>query len=417
MGARFRRHREDAAFGPAAEALLELVRHDSIARPAPNLGELLALEATRTALEALAKRHGLLAAALVGLQAASRRDPELAKHCGPLLAQLPGARKHALLWDLETDRLLRLLAGAGIAPVTLKGAALRASTYADSVQRSFGDVDLLLPSEQIDPAVRVLQGAGYSLGDEETVELFERQHFHYILTNPMGFQVELHWGLVQPGSTLQLPPERILARSVPVERSGGPSMRIPSPEDMVLHLASQEVEDWFSSIRRIVDVDRVVRSAKSFDWTYLRTAAQESSMRPILGFTLQLARRMFATPIPSDFVPSLGISRTARFHLSLLDPVRCVLTGFSRRRPSAARGIAVFLSPDRRTGWRTIREIATDRFDDFATERRGGAAAASRGLLSLTKLAVLFGELYLRRGVAVILQSPRNGGDFWREGD
>jgi hypothetical protein len=413
-----RRYREDPHFRPAAEALLELVRHDAIAHPGPRLGALLAEGEVRSALHALAARHGLLAAVLVGLQAAARRDPALAQRCAPLLAQLPGARKHAMLWDLETDRLLRLLAEAGLSPVTLKGAALRASIYSDSVQRSFGDVDLLLPPEQIDPAVAALRAAGYALGDEATVERFARQHFHHVLSNAMGFQVELHWGLVQPGSVAQLTPERILGRSIEVKRSGGPAMRIPSPEDMVLHLASQEIEDWFSSIRRIVDVDRVVRGAKSFDWTYLGSAAGESRLQPLLGFTLQLARRVFATPVPDGFVPSLGISRAARFHLSLLDPVHCVLSGYSRRRPSAARGIALCLSPDGRAGWKTIREIAADRYDTFSAERTGGpVSAASRGMVSLVKLAVLFSELYLRRGVAVILQSSRRGGDFWREGD
>jgi hypothetical protein len=319
------------------------------------------------------------------------------------------------MWDLETGRLLRLLDDAGLRPITLKGAALRASIYRDPVQRGFGDVDLLLPLSEIDAAIASLRSAGYVTGDPATVARFAEQHFHHRLVNPMGFQVELHWGLVPPESVIRLPPERLVSRSLTLESPGAPAMRIPSPEDMVLHLASQETEDWFSTIRRLVDVDRVVRGTPGFDWSYLRSAAGDSRMGPVLGFTLQLARRLLSTPIPTGFIPSLGISRLARFHLALLDPVQCVLTGYSQRRATAARVLALSLSPDREARRRMLREIATGRFDVFLVDTPEDSPPPSRGLTSLVKLAALWIGLYLRRGVAVTLQSTLGRRSFWRD--
>ncbi|HEX7024054.1 MAG TPA: nucleotidyltransferase family protein [Gemmatimonadales bacterium] len=399
---------------PAAEALLELVRHDAVARPSGRLSELLAGEEARSALQVLAARHGVLGVVLAGLGAAAPGDPVLASRCATLLAQRPAIRKQAVMWDLETDRLLRLLDDAGLRPVTLKGAALRVSAYHDSAQRSFGDVDLLLPASDIERAIASLEAAGYALGDAATVARFEQLHFHHQLTNAMGFQVELHWDLTQPDAAIRLLPERFMARSRTLERPGAPPIRIPSPEDMVLHLASQEVEDWFSTIRRLVDIDRVVRSEAAFDWSYLRSAAAEARMSQLLGFTLQLTRRLLSTPMPDGFVQSLELSRAARFHLALLDPVTSVLTSYSRRRVTASRFMAIWLCPDSRTRWGTIREIATDQFDSFgAAVVEGAPPAPLRGMVGLAKLGSLWGGLYLRRGVAVALQSALGHRDFW----
>ena len=388
------------AMTPATEALLLLVRHDAGSRPDERLRSLLAGEETRTALQSLAASHGVLGTVLGGLHTASLHDPVLASHSRTLLGQLPLIRTQAAMWDLQRDRLLRLLDTSGLRPVTLKGAALRISAYADSAHRSFGDVDLLLPASDIDHAASSLVAAGYDLGDREVVARYRRDHFHYRLTNPSGFQVELHWALLPPGAAMDLSPERILGRSLTVERSGEPAIRIPSAEDMVLHLASQETEDWFSTIRRLVDIDRVVRAEAGFDWEYLQSAAIECNMGPVLGFALQLARRLLSTPIPAGSIRKLGLSRSARFHLELLDPVQAVLTGYSRRRATAPRYLAVWLSPDRAARWRTLREIATDRFDSFTARAPERAAATPpRGLVILAKLAAFWIGLYLRRGV------------------
>jgi hypothetical protein len=404
------------ALTPATEALLLLVRHDAGSGPDDRLLRLLTREEVRSELHSLATRHAVLGTVLGGLHAASRHDPVLVSHSRTLLAQRPLIRKQAAMWDLQRDRLLRLLDASGLRPVTLKGAALRLTAYADSAQRHFGDVDLLLPESDIDRAVSSLVAAGYDLGDQEVVARYRRDHFHYRLANPSGFQVELHWALLPPGSAMDLSPERLLGRSLTLERPGEPAIRIPSGEDMVLHLASQETEDWFSTIRRLVDIDRVVRAEPAFDWAYLRSAAIECRMGPVLGFALQLSCRLLSTPVPAGFVAGLGLSRAARFHLELLDPIQAVLTSYSRRRATAPRYLAVWLSPDRAARWRTLGDIAADRFDTFTARAPARAPATPlRGMVILAKFATFWIGLYLRRGVAVVLQSTLRNRGFWDE--
>jgi hypothetical protein len=184
---------------------------------------------------------------------------------------------------------------------------------------------------------------------------------------------------------------------------------------MVLHLATQETEDWFSTIRRLVDLDRVLRGPGGFDWSYLRSAAAESRMSPLLGFTLQLVRRLLSTPIPPGFIASLGLTRAVRYNLELLEPENFVLTSHARRRPTSVRVLALCLSLNRRTRMRLLREMAAGRFDLFSLDRPEGTPSRARGIVGLAKVALLWAGLYLRRSVAAIPHSSRKRKRFWGE--
>ena len=80
--------------------------------------------------------------------------------------QAATAHRDAMASVLLLERLLldtvALLDGAGIAWRVLKGSSAAHLDYPDPELRAFGDVDLLVRSEQFDEAVLVLGGAGHS---------------------------------------------------------------------------------------------------------------------------------------------------------------------------------------------------------------------------------------------------------------
>ena len=125
--------------------LLRLVRR---AAGALELGpeELAILEAgeRQEAFFSLAARHGVQGTVLWRL--AHPGDPPAVP--GALVERARGTlralRSEAVLWDLERDRVIACLVARGLTPVALKGAALRQTVYADPVQRSLADIDLLL---------------------------------------------------------------------------------------------------------------------------------------------------------------------------------------------------------------------------------------------------------------------------------
>ena len=125
-----------------------------------------------------------------------------------------------MMWDLERESVAWRLARAGIPAVLLKGAALRLSTYRDSAERAFGDLDVLVPRESIPAAVSALEAAGYERESERRVTLYLEHHHHLILTKPEGLVVEVPWALDAPASPFRLDPAAFIRAARQVGSSG-----------------------------------------------------------------------------------------------------------------------------------------------------------------------------------------------------
>ncbi|MGE5927020.1 MAG: nucleotidyltransferase family protein [Gemmatimonadota bacterium] len=319
----------------AFELTLALCRRDAGA-PDPALTRPLARAADRGAFHAYAMRQGVLGLVLSAFRAraADAFEPPVAQ---AILAPLRTLAQQARLWDMERDRVLALLAREGLAPVLLKGAALRLTTYRHAVERPVGDLDLLVPADDMEAVVDRLVGAGYRMPDSQAViDGFREHHFHLPMHHPNGFEAELHWALTPEVSTHRLDERAFIARAVTVE-SGGIAARVPCVEHMILHLSSQNTEDHFSKLRRMVDLDRLV-AAHAVDWdSVVRDAAHGGLAAPV-ALSLQLAHHLLGTPLPEDLTQRLGVGRAARVSLALLEPVSGIAHGRGPR-----RGVGKFL--------------------------------------------------------------------------
>ncbi len=106
-------------------------------------------------------RHGLQPLLYFRLQTASDQENWPAELRGRLAVEW---RAHAVREALachELVRVLTALAGAGVQPLLMKGAALAYSHYPSPSLRPRGDADLLIPENQWLETVRCLQGLGY----------------------------------------------------------------------------------------------------------------------------------------------------------------------------------------------------------------------------------------------------------------
>jgi len=259
-----------------------------------------------------------------------------------ILAPLKILRQQARLWNLERDRVLALLRRVNIAPVVLKGGALREVAYRDPVERPVGDLDLLVEKGEMPQALQALEEGGYTPPDPEAIRSFVTGHFHLPLTNRGGFEVELHWGLGQPSAPWQLDPAGMLTRAVSIP-SGRGEMRVPAVEDMVVHLCSQNTEDDFRKLRRLVDIDRVT-AVQPPDWDLIVSLSRAGGMEIIVGLSLQLAHRLLGTPIPPGTVRELVPSRMTRLHLSLLQPEAGLLSGAGQTMDARSKALSLWLT-------------------------------------------------------------------------
>ncbi len=319
----------------AFELTLALSRRDAGALD-PALTRPLARAADRGAFHAYAMRQGVLGLVLSAFRtrAAGEFDSTTAQ---AITAPLRTLAQQARLWDMERDRVLALLAREGLAPILLKGAALRLTTYRNAVERPVGDLDLLVAGDEMERVVERLVGAGYRMPESEAViEGFREHHFHLPMHHPNGFEAELHWALTPAVSPHRLDEHEFIARAVTIE-SGGIPARVPCVEHMILHLSSQNTEDHFSKLRRLVDLDRLI-AAHSVHWDAVVREAIRGGLAAPVALSLQLAHHLLGTPIPGDLTQRLGVGRAARASLALLEPVSGIAQGSGPR-----RGVGKFL--------------------------------------------------------------------------
>jgi hypothetical protein len=319
-------------------------------------------------------------------------------------------RRQAAMWDLERDAVVGRLSQAGVPSVVLKGAALRLTAYHDAAERGFGDIDVLVPSTLLNQAVGALVEAGYELESEERNRKYLEHHHHLILRKREGFVVEVHWALMPAKSPFGLDPVAFLRDARTIPTTSGVAVSVPSQEHMVLHLSQQNLEDGFSQLRRLVDVDRVIASAPDFDWAKLRSESMRMRVQAMVALTLRLCELLLGTPVPAGFLASLGISATARMHLALLDPLGLVLERRGQRR-AVQDLLLLWCLPDRATRLRILKEMGTGGpVVTLAPEwiRPGPRVIAA----ALLKLAGYQAILYPMRALGLSSRSRRARG-FW----
>ena len=383
--------------------------------------------AVQGALHCLAETHGVLGLVLSTLERASRSLGR--EHSREILAPLGHLRRQAAIWDLECARILGFLRRVGLEPVVLKGGALRDTTYDEPAQRPIGDLDLLLTPEATDDAIRVLETAGYyEIRSGAVLEWYRRHHYHTAMAHPNGFVVEVHWGLERASRPWQLRADKFLGRSVLTELTTGVQVRTPSPEDMALHLASQNLEDDFSRLRRLVDLDRVIAREQGMDWAYLWKSAKDGGLEIVLAYSLQLCYALLRTSVPADFLVRLNPPRVARIHLSLLRPLSFLVSQTSDESKAARRGKRFWLMvrwEDRlkylvSKMWGPAKLATARRLEDDADQREPSVRARLWAVAKfMAYLAAAHVGLYLSGFFSLVTRSGRSELRFWTavEGD
>jgi hypothetical protein len=91
---------------------------------------------------------------------------------------------------------------------------------------------------------------------------------------------------------------------------------------MLLHLVLQNVQEGFTRLGRIVDIDRIVASTPWLDWNALSAEAREGNLEPALALSLHLARQLLGTPTPPAVLVALRPGAASRFHLAALHALR-----------------------------------------------------------------------------------------------
>ena len=210
----------------------------------------------------------------------------------------------------ELAATVRLLEGAGFAPLALKGAWLAWHAYPHPALRPMRDIDLLLSPETVIPAFDLLRANGFvsdapqELTSEEIVRL--DKHMPPLLS-PRGVTIELHqrlWeidGRMDHGAPVDVVPA-IRARAIRIGQIG-----YLDPQDILAHLIIHAVYDHRLDCGPLVLSDiAFLLAAQAIDWGRFWHDARSGGWERGAQLVLSLVREYepdLAISYPADLPP------------------------------------------------------------------------------------------------------------------
>ncbi len=229
---------------------------------------------------------------------------------------LASSRERTAFLLMELERIVPAITWSDCNPVVLKGAALAPGYYAQTDQRWFLDLDILVPRNQVDEVCRRLEVVGYSLfsGDRDPL-YYDRHHLHRMMVGPQGSCVEVHWDLTLPASTYRMDVNGVLNRAK-VMVLGREKVLTASPADQILQGVYQNIADGFLDLKRILDLVLLVDGLSEEDSLYLVKEARQSKMHLALGLSLHLMKSLcginYPGGIPHCLIPGWATNRILR---------------------------------------------------------------------------------------------------------
>jgi hypothetical protein len=254
---------------------------------------------------AYASYHGVLGV----LQAAIADYPNF-----PAQAREEADRRHAVeqLWHAhiasELETVVGLLSRQGIVALALKGPALAARLYPSPAMRQGMDIDLLVQPEEFDRAADVLGSAGYVSETGASASYLRRYGHHLTFTKPGSVPVELHFQSYA-GFGIVLPAGALLDRAHSMQLSDSVSVKVASPEDEFLYLATHAAGHSFVRLVWVYDLKLLVRRYPTLDWNELAHRARMFHLDVAVEYSVGLLRRWLGVGPP---LPAWPQERTLR---------------------------------------------------------------------------------------------------------
>lgn len=274
-------------------------------------------EATVASLPALAS-SGLDWDAVLELAAVHRVRPALLQN---LRAFLPASRMARLERDCaaisahnqflaaELCLVVQSLVGRGIPAISMKGPVLAQQISGDIALAEFSDLDLLVPSEMVWPAVDVLEGIGYRCAF--TAHGWRRRALLNLecevpLAHPAGHTVDLHWDFT--ASYYQPFPITVPAESATVQFLGC-SVAALSHEDATLFAIGHLSRHGSWVAKETAQIASILNSFSDLRWDRILHRASSQNCRRMALFAVASAARFHLAPLPGLLREALAPER------------------------------------------------------------------------------------------------------------
>ncbi len=209
-----------------------------------------------------------------------------------------------MMWTLALERALLGIAEAarddGIDLIVLKGPALAHSFYPDPSWRAFGDIDLLVRTDDWRRSCALLERLGFNRQRPEPRAGFdERYGKAAVHVNAAGLNVDLHRTLVLGPFGLWMQPEELFGRTVPFEVAGVTLRRLDDTAILLhacVHAALGFMDPLLMPAR---DVAQIAQYG-DVDWREVGTLARRWRLRGVVRHAFQTVEDMFGVAPPPE---------------------------------------------------------------------------------------------------------------------
>ena len=236
------------------------------------------------------------------LRAAGLDDPDLPRLTG--LGRRTWYENQMRMRD--AGPVVTLLDEAGVPTLMLKGMPLAFHYYESPALRPMRDIDVLVPRDRRDRALRELAAAGWS-GDRRFVSRF---HHAISLRRPDGRELDLHWSLGLPFE-LDGDPDRTDADFWDAARPlalGSVQTRMLGPTDQFLHVCVHGA--WSASdatVRWVADALTVMSSAgDAIDWDRLISQVARRRLSLHVAEPLRYLAEVHDAPVPPEALAAIS---------------------------------------------------------------------------------------------------------------
>jgi hypothetical protein len=196
-------------------------------------------------------------------------------------------------------RVLHALDDGGVRVVLLHGTALSQMVYEEPVCRPSAIVSVLVPHEQAERAIALLEQKGWTTSQKNMA--YALRWFHgAFFSSPEGLVLELHWQVVKSMPTRSLT-EEFLSRSHLISCYEG-RFETLGFEDHIVHVCASGAgyTNW-PRINWLADMDRAIRhGGHLLDWARIRMTAEKAGAGLPLLRAFEWLHREVETPIPEQ---------------------------------------------------------------------------------------------------------------------
>jgi hypothetical protein len=217
---------------------------------------------------------------------------------------------------VESYRLQSLLMAAGIPNVVLKGVAIERLAYGSISAKQTRDIDLLVPPECAEAAIRIVEADGYtlslpahSLSDAQRRALIRFGREVELVQPRKKIRTELQWRVADNSALLSGIDAHAATQTITL--SQGASVRTLASDDLFAYLCVHGARHSWSRLKWLADLNAFIASSPT-GIVNLYRHSQKVGAGYCAGQALLLCERLFGAVLPVAFAREIQADKRCR---------------------------------------------------------------------------------------------------------